>query len=64
MRTAVRNIARGKKATLRGELAVHMVASAYGQSPEAVREWPAEDYLNALEFLPAVRTVSIPGGDE
>jgi len=64
MRTAVRRIAAGKRSSLRGELALHMVAAAYGQSPAAVRSWPAADYLNALEYLPATRTISVPMGGE
>lgn len=31
---------------------VHMVAAVYGQSPEQVRAWPADDFLDALNFRP------------
>ncbi len=30
---------------------IHVVAARYGVSPEAVREWPASDYLDACSFL-------------
>ena len=29
---------------------VHMVAALYGQSPESVRAWPADDFMDALNF--------------
>lgn len=29
---------------------VHMVATLYGQSPESVRAWPADDFMDALNF--------------
>ena len=29
---------------------VHMVAALYGQSPEQVRAWPADDFMDALNF--------------
>ena len=29
---------------------VHMVAVLYGQSPQAVRAWPADDFLDAMNF--------------
>jgi hypothetical protein len=30
---------------------VHMVAARYGTTPEAVRDWPADDFMDALAFL-------------
>jgi len=29
---------------------VHMVAALYGQSPASVRQWPADDFFDALNF--------------
>lgn len=29
---------------------VHIVAAAYGQTPEQVRRWPADDFMDALNF--------------
>jgi hypothetical protein len=29
----------------------HLVAARYGTTPEAVRSWPADDYLDACNFL-------------
>jgi hypothetical protein len=34
------------------DLLVHLVAARYGQTPAAVRAWPADDYLAALNMLP------------
>ncbi len=31
---------------------VHMVAALYGQSPAQVRQWPADDFMDALNFRP------------
>lgn len=28
----------------------HMVAVLYGTTPEAVRQWPADDFLDAMHF--------------
>jgi hypothetical protein len=30
---------------------VHMVAARYGQTPQQVREWPADDFLAACQLL-------------
>lgn len=30
---------------------VHMVAARYGTSPDEVRDWPADDFLDAVQFL-------------
>jgi hypothetical protein len=32
-------------------LQVHMVAARYGTTPEKVRGWPADDFLDALNFM-------------
>lgn len=32
-------------------LLVHLVAARYGQSPDAVREWPADDFSDACNYL-------------
>jgi hypothetical protein len=29
---------------------VHMVAALYGQTPESVRAWPADDFFDAMNF--------------
>ena len=29
---------------------VHMVAALYGQTPAEVRAWPADDFMDALNF--------------
>jgi hypothetical protein len=28
-----------------------MVAARYGQRPDQVRDWPADDFLDAMNFL-------------
>lgn len=30
---------------------VHMVAARYGTTPEGVRDWPADDFFDAVAFL-------------
>jgi hypothetical protein len=47
--------AAGTPTKLPPRVLVHMVAARYGQSPEAVREWTATDYLDALAFLGVTR---------
>jgi len=29
----------------------HIVAARYGTTPEAVRDWPADDFVDACAFL-------------
>lgn len=29
---------------------VHMVAAQYGKTPQEVRDWPADDFMDALNF--------------
>lgn len=41
----------GQPAQLPPRVMVHRVAARYGTTPEAVREWPADDYLDAVAFL-------------
>ena len=56
MRAAVRRLARGESARLSPDLQVHLVAARYGQPLDAVREWPADDFLTAIALW------SISGG--
>lgn len=51
-------VARGQSVTLPFRLQVHMVAARYGQSPAAVRQWPASDFMDALAMLPATGIVT------
>lgn len=30
---------------------VHLVAARYGQTPEQVRDWPADDFMDALGVM-------------
>lgn len=52
----MRRIGRGDPATIPDRLGFHLVAAAYGTTPAAVREWPADDYLDAKAFLGVTRT--------
>ena len=51
MKLAAIKVGRGEPTTIPDRLAFHLVAKAYGTTPEAVREWPVDDYLDAREFL-------------
>jgi hypothetical protein len=53
MKVAVSKIGRGDPATIPDRLAFHLIAARYGTTPAAVREWPADDYLDARAFLAA-----------
>lgn len=55
MKLAVRRIARGEPGAIPSELAIHLVAATYGTTPEAVRRWPADDFLFAAGILAATR---------
>lgn len=46
-------LARGESAALPLRYLVHRVAARYGQSPAAVRDWPADDFMDAVGMLPA-----------
>lgn len=41
----------GKPTTLPFNALVHVVAARYGQTPEQVREWPADDFTDAMNFM-------------
>ena len=30
---------------------IHMVAARYGTTPARVRDWPADDFMDALNYL-------------
>jgi hypothetical protein len=45
----------GQPTRLPPRVLVHLVAARYGTTPEAVREWPADDYLDACAFLGVTR---------
>lgn len=55
MKLAVLHITRGERARIPDELAVFLVAAAFGTTPAAVREWPADDFLFARGVLAAIR---------
>ena len=41
----------GQRVRFPQRVLVHMVAARYGTTPEAVRDWPADDYLDAIALL-------------
>lgn len=41
----------GKAVRLPMRVKLHLVAARYATTPERVREWPADDFLDALAFL-------------
>ena len=43
--------AAGEPARLPFRVMVHIVAARYGQTPERVRSWPADDFLDAMNAL-------------
>lgn len=47
----MRRAARGEPTKIPDRLGFHLVAARYGTTPEAVRDWPADDYLDAKQFL-------------
>lgn len=55
MKLAVRRIGRGEPTRIPDQLALYMVAAAFGTTPDVIREWPADDYLFASQVLGALR---------
>ena len=47
--------AEGQPTRLPFRVQIHIVAALYGQTPEAVRAWPADDFMDALNFLKVTR---------
>lgn len=47
----MRRYAQGTPTKLPPRVMVHMVAARYGTTPEAVRDWPADDYMDACNLL-------------
>lgn len=39
------------KAKVPHRVMFHIIAARYGTTPEAVRAWPADDFLDACQFL-------------
>jgi hypothetical protein len=44
--------ASGKAARIPMDALVHHIARRYGQTPAAVRDWPADDFLMAAAYDP------------
>lgn len=43
--------AEGKAARLPARVMFHLVAARYGTTPERVRDWPVDDFLDAFMLL-------------
>lgn len=41
----------GKSTTLPHRVLIHVIAARYGQTPDQIRAWPADDFLDAISFL-------------
>lgn len=55
MRLAIRRAARGEPTRLPHRIQIHQVAARYGQTPAQVREWPADDFMDALNSAEVTR---------
>lgn len=55
MKAVLLRLSKGERATLPPDLQVHLVAARYGQTPDQVRDWPADDFLRAVHFLKVTR---------
>jgi hypothetical protein len=51
MKLALYKYSQGERTVMPLRVQYHMVAARYGTTPDAVREWPADDFLDAIEFL-------------
>ncbi len=47
--------ANGQPTKLPLDVQIHMVAARYGQTPEQVRDWPADDFRHAIQYLGVTR---------
>ena len=51
MRAAILKLAKGDRAAVPYRLRLHLVAARYGQTPDQVRDWPADDFADACSFM-------------
>jgi hypothetical protein len=51
----VHKYANGEPTKLPLRLRYHLVAARYGTTPDKVREWPADDFADAVSFLGVTR---------
>lgn len=47
--------AAGKPVTFPRRVLYHLVAARYGTTPDAVRSWPTDDFMDAVSFLGVTR---------
>lgn len=55
MKAALLRYAAGKPTRLPPRVTTHLVAAAYGQSVEDVRDWAADDFMDAMNLLEYTR---------
>jgi hypothetical protein len=51
MKLALHRYGNGEQTRMPLRIRWHMVAARYGTTPEAVRNWPADDFIDACAFL-------------
>ena len=51
MKAALLRYRDGKASRMPTRVLVHIVAARYGTTPDRVREWPADDFLDACNYL-------------
>ena len=51
MKLAIYRYGEGEQVRMPLRVRYHMVAARYGTTPEKVREWPADDFMDAMSFL-------------
>lgn len=51
MKAAIRRYARGNPTVLPFIVRLHLVAARYGQRPDQVRAWPADDFAMACQLI-------------
>lgn len=45
----------GEQTKLPLRVLVHAIAARYAQTPDQVRDWPADDFTDAVQFLGVTR---------
>ena len=51
MTLALYRYGEGERTRMPLRVRYHMVAARYGTTPDKVREWPADDFMDAMAFL-------------
>lgn len=54
----------GNPAHLPFDYELLLVAARFGLDPDAVAEWPADRYSRAVQLIPVLALVGLPGGSD